>query len=357
MAAAAGVTATAVASNAPAARPTLRRISAEEAFNIPEIVQASGRFYAQGGAAREPGGPALREGFGAAIGARWFEQLVDLDQGRIAAMDEAGIATQILLLSGPGVQIFDPEPATELAALANDRSAEAMRRHPGRFFGLAAVAPQAPQAAALELQRSVRRLGLRGALINSHTSGEYLDDRKFWPILEAAEALQVPIYLHPREPAPAMLEPFRAHALVGPIWGFAAETSLHALRMIMAGVFDTFPRLQMILGHLGEGIPFFLDRIDIRYREDGSPQRVALRRLPSEYFRSNFTLTTSGMNWEPSVRQCITVMGMDRVMFAADWPFENAAAAVQAVENMRLSRNERRQLFQTNAERVFRLNS
>jgi len=145
------------------------------------------------------------------------------------------------------------------------------------------------------------------------------------------------------------------YGLVGPIWGFAADTGLHALRLIIAGVFDRFPGPQLVLGHLGEGLAFFIDRVDIRYRVDGSPMRTALERLPSDYLKANFHLTTDGMNWEPAVRQSIDVMGADRVLFAADWPFEDAVDATHRFLAMNLSEAERDKLAYRNAERLFRI--
>ena len=351
-----GVSAASIAATAAkSAAPAIRRIATEESFNIPEIAGATRRIMTSGGASREPGLAALIAGFDPATGMGWAKDALDLDVKRKAVMAAARIDTQLLLLSAPGVQIFDAAEGTALAKLANDRVAALQQGDPRRFAALATIAPQDPQAAAREFERAVRTLGLKGALINSHTHGEYLDDRKFWPIFEAAQALDVPIYIHPRDPSPAMLDPYRAHALVGPIWGFAAETGLHALRLIMAGVFDQFPRLQIVLGHLGEGLPFFIDRIDIRYRVDGSPARIKLKRRPSDYLRQNFVLTTSGMNYGPSLRQAIDVMGRDRILFAADWPFEDAVAASAAFDAIRLTRPERAAILQHNAERVFRI--
>jgi predicted TIM-barrel fold metal-dependent hydrolase len=280
---------------------------------------------------------------------------MDFGAGREAAMDAAGIDTALLLLGSPGVQIFDAEEATALAALTNDRMAELVRRAPRRYAPLATIAPQDPVRAARELERAVTQLGLHGGLINSHTKGEYLDEQKFWPTLEAAEALGVAIYIHPREPSVGMVGPYLPHALTGAIWGFAAETGLHALRLIMAGVFDRFPNLQIALGHLREGLPFFIDRVDIRYRVEGSPARIALKLRPSDYLRRNFHLTTSGMNWEPSVRQALEVMGPDRVQFAADWPFEDATDAADRFRKMTLATAVRAKLAHANAERLWRI--
>ena len=333
----------------------IRRIATEESFGIPEIAAATRRFMMAGGATKEPGFAALIAGFDPARGAKWTGKALDLGAARLAAMDAARIDTQLLLLSAPGVQIFEANEARELAALANNRIAALQKSDTRRFAALATIAPQDPVGAAHELERAVRTLGLKGALINSHTHGEYLDDPKFWPICEAAQALDVPIYIHPRDPSAGMLEPYRNHALVGPIWGFAAETGLHALRLIMAGVFDQFPRLRIVLGHLGEGLPFFIDRVDTRYVMDGSPARVKLKLRPSDYLKRNFVLTTSGMNYGPSVRQAIEVMGAANVLFAADWPYEDAVAATAAFDAIAMSKRERTMIYQTNAERVFRL--
>lgn len=334
--------------------PPRRLIACEEGFALPET-QAATRAWLAANPEGEPGLRALGGGFGPEQGRRWFAELVDLGAVREQAMDAAGITTQLLLHGSPGVQIFEAAEATRLAALTNDRMAELAGTNPRRYAPLATIAPQDPAAAARELERGVRELRLHGALINSHTKGEYLDDPRFWPIFEAAEALGAPIYLHPREPAPAMLQPYLAHATIGPIWGFAADTGLHALRLILAGVFDRFPRLQIVLGHLGEGLPFFIDRIDIRYRVDGSPARVALRRLPSDYLRENFHLTTSGMNWQPAVDQALAVMGPERILFAADWPFEDATDAAQRFRAMRFAPEVRDRVAYRNAERLFRI--
>ncbi|HWW65758.1 MAG TPA: amidohydrolase family protein [Sphingomonadaceae bacterium] len=331
-----------------------RLIAAEEGFALPEI-QAATRTWLQQHPGEEPGLLALMQGFGPEQSRRWFAELVDFAGARESAMNMAGITTQVLLHGSPGVQIFDADEGSRLAALANDRMAEVARRDPRRYAPLTTIAPQAPEKAARELERGMRRLGLHGGLINSHTKGEYLDEPKFWPILEAAEALGAPLYLHPREPAPAMVRPFVDHSLVGPIWGFAADTGLHALRLIMAGVFDRFPKLQIVLGHLGEGLPFFIDRIDIRYRVDGSPGRVKLKRWPSDYLKTNFHLTTSGMNWAPAVEQSIAVMGADRILFAADWPFEDATDAAQRFRALPLGPEQRDLIAYRNAERLFHI--
>jgi 2,3-dihydroxybenzoate decarboxylase len=270
-------------------------------------------------------------------------------------MDAAGIDMQILSLSAPGVQNFAAATATTLARLANDRLAAAIAAHPQRFAGLAAFAPQDPAAAAKELQRAVHALKLHGALVNSHTNGEYLDEQKFWPILEALEALDIPLYIHPRDPAPALAGSGVPGFTIG--WGFAVETGTHALRLIGAGIFDRFPKLRIVLGHMGEGLPFFLERIDNRYGFETrmfQPQ-VKLQRRPGDYFRSNFLVTTSGMNFAAPLQATIATIGIERVLFAVDYPFEDQAATVAALDALPLSVADKRRICETNVQRVFRL--
>jgi 2,3-dihydroxybenzoate decarboxylase len=258
---------------------------------------------------------------------------------------------QLLLLSAPGVQSLEAVLATELAAMANDRLADASRKHPDRLTGLAAIAPQNPDKAAQELQRAVRTLGLKGAVVNSHTHGEYLDDRKFWPILECAAALDVPIYIHPRDPSPQLGGPLGIPGfLVG--WGWALEVGTHAIRLIASGVFDEIPKLRIVIGHMGEGIPFLLPRLDNRYTRDRGPKR---KWSPSEYFKNHFVVTTSGMNYRSQLMMTIEEIGVDRVLFAADWPFEPSKEAIDGVENAPLSPADKAKIFHTNAARVFRL--
>lgn len=288
--------------------------------------------------------------------ARYLPQLLDLGEGRLRGMDEAGIDMQILSLVTPGVQDLAPEAALALARDCNDRLADAVARYPDRFAGLAAAPPQAARRAAVELERAVSRKGLRGLVIHSHTDGEYLDDQKFWPLLEAAEALDVPVYLHPRSPSENMAGPaldipgFR----VG--WSFAIETGTHALRMIASGLFDRFPRLQVMLGHMGELLPFAIPRIDTRYVAEGMQKRPGAPSLtPGEYLQRNFLVTTSGLNSWPQLEMTLKVMGEERVLFAVDYPFEAQQPAVEALRSFPLPEAQRRMLCDTNALRVFGL--
>ena len=334
----------AAAQQGPAAGAPLRRFAVEEGFQIPEVVAALARLSPP-----PPGPPSqARLELNAA--------LLDIGEGRIRAMDRDGIAKQLLLLSAPGVQAFEEGLATDLARLANERLAEAVRKYPDRLAALTVIAPQNPGQAAQELERGSRSLGFKGAIINSHTRGEYLDDRKFWPILEAAQALDTPIYLHPREPSPALGGPLALPGFnVG--WGYAVETGTHLVRMIAAGVFDAFPRLRIVVGHLGEGLAFFLQRLDNRFEWENavSNRRSSLRKMPGEYIRENIWLSTSGMNFWPQISLCIDVLGIDRVMFAVDYPFEVSAPATEAVDRAPLTEEQRAKLYHGNAERVFGL--
>ena len=343
-------------------RPPARRIAVEEGFTLPEVWTAARRVLG-GRLDEEPGeafvfgltAPAPRSG--RAGPPPWLPVLTDLGDLRLADMDATGIDMQLLLLASPGVQMFDAGEARELSMLANDRLASAVTRHPTRFAGLAAIPPQDPVFAAAELERAVRTLGLRGAVINSHTGGEYLDGERFEPILDTAERLDVPIYIHPRAPSPAMVAPYLDQGLVGAIWGYAVEVGLHALRLIFSGTLDRHPRLRLVIGHMGEGIPFFLDRIDTHHGYGGGwgHRSRPLQRRPSEYFREHFCITTSGMNWAPALRLAIDTLGIERVLFAADYPFEDTKAAVERISAFALSDSERAAIEADNASRVFRL--
>jgi 5-carboxyvanillate decarboxylase len=286
-------------------------------------------------------------------------KLQDLGAQRLADMDATGIDRQIISLTSPGVQVFDAATATSLARDANDELAAAVRATPQRYSALVAVAPQQPSAAAAEIERGMRQLGMKGVIINSHTLGEYLDDPKFSDLLAAAQAENAPIYLHPNTPSKGMIAPLLERGLDGAIYGFAVETGMHALRMIVAGVFDRFPRLKLVLGHLGEALPFWLFRLDYMHRATVASQRYAhmkpLQRQLSDDLRENIYVTTSGMAWAPAIRFCQDVLGMDRVLYAMDYPYQFVAAEVTASDQVPLSALERKQFFQLNAERVFSL--
>jgi 5-carboxyvanillate decarboxylase len=344
-----------------AAKRGYQRIATEEAWATPELIGRYRDLLASPDF-NDPGFRSLWGFFGTSDAPRALDlrdRIQSLEERRLADMDAAGIDIALLLLTAPGVQVFDAPEAVAIARSTNDQLAETIRRHPTRFSGLAAVAPQDPGAAAREMERAVRQLGLKGAVINSHTQGEYLDDEKFWDIFAAAEALDVPIYIHPNSPPPAMIEPFLPRCLDAAIWGFACETGLHALRLIVAGVFDRFPNLKIVLGHLGEGLPFWQSRIDFMHggivRSNRSPGARPLRKKPSDYLRENFYYTTSGMAWEPSVTFVQQQMGVDRVMYAMDYPYQYVPEEVTAMDQLPLSPEQLKMFYETNARSVFKL--
>lgn len=337
------------------------RIATEEAFAIPELL-ALWRETAERGANTDPGFLSMWGGFYAFSDserpASIRRRLVDLGDGRLADMDAAGVDRQILSLTAPGTQAFDRDTAVAMATLANDRLADACRRHSDRFTGLTAIAPQDPVAAAKEIDRG-RGLGFTGVILNSHTNGEYLDDQRYWPIFEAAEALDTPVYLHPNTPSRGMIQPFLDVGLEGAIYGFSVETGLHLLRLVIAGVFDRFPRLRLVVGHLGEALPFWLYRLDYMHAAGVRAGRYEtmkpLARRPSDYLRENVWVTTSGMPWEPAIMFCREVLGADRVMYAMDYPYQYEVAEVIRQDALPLPTTAKKEFFQTTAERVFRL--
>jgi 5-carboxyvanillate decarboxylase len=284
--------------------------------------------------------------------------LVSLGDFRLRQMDDAGLDKAVLSLTSPGVQVMEKDDAVAYATYANDWLVSEMKQAPERYAGLTAIAPQDPAAAAREIQRG-HGLGLKGVIINSHTNGEYLDDPKFWEIFEAAEALATPIYLHPQPPPKNLTEPLLERGLDGGIYGFAVETGMHMLRILVGGVFDRFPKLTMVLGHNGEALPFWLPRLDYMHRACVKSGRYdsmqPLQRSLSEYLRENVYITNSGMAWEPGIKFCQQVLGIDRVLYAMDYPYQYEPAEVAALDAMDMPDEDKKKFFQTNAEKVFNL--
>jgi 5-carboxyvanillate decarboxylase len=337
------------------------RIATEEAFAPPELISAWRVLLTDGGT-DDPGFRSLVGYYAVGTsepGRLLVDRLLDLGELRLAEMAAAGIDRQILSLTAPGTQVLGRADGVAMSMLANDYLAEACRRHPDKFSGLTAIAPQDAEAAAQEIQRGHDQLGLKGVIINSHTGGEYLDDPKFWPIFEAAEALGTPVYLHPSFPPRTMIGPLLESGLDGPVYGFAIETGMHVLRIIFAGVFDRFPALKLVVGHLGEGLPFWLYRTDqmhgVAVRSGRYESVKPIGRKPSEYLRENVWVTTSGMPWGPAVMFCREVLGADRVLYAMDYPYQNDPAEVVNYDELPISNAEKADLFQHNAERVFGL--
>ncbi|GAA5210760.1 amidohydrolase family protein [Streptomyces thinghirensis] len=285
------------------------------------------------------------------------DRIQDLGERRLADMDRLGIDRQVVGLTCPGVELFDVPLARDLAQLTNDRIAEACRRHPKRFVGLAAVALQDVEFSVNELHRAVNELGLKGVIINSHTRGEYLDDPKFEPIFAAAAELDVPLYLHPNTPSDALIGPLLDGGLDTATFGFGVETGMHLIRIIFSGIFDKYPTLRMGVGHLGEGLPFWLFRIDhyhgVHGRTKRYPFRPDLREKPSYYLRNNIWLTTSGMAWEPAISFTRSVVGEDRVIYAMDYPYQVSAEEIAAQDALPLDDKEKKYFFETGARQLF----
>jgi 2,3-dihydroxybenzoate decarboxylase len=252
------------------------------------------------------------------------QRLSDFGELRLSDMDAAGIEIAVLGLAGPGVQIEpDAKLASQKAAQANEFLAEMVRKNPQRYSGFAHLALQDPIGAANELERCVRELGFCGAMINGHTNGQYLDDPALYPFWERVEALGTPIYLHPTDPVASYSVLVGCDSLKRAMWEWGVETGTHALRLIFNGVFDRVPGAKLILGHLGETLPFLLWRFDSRAKLYG----LKLKRAPSEYIKNNIWVTTSGMFSAEPLLCSINALGHRRVMFSADFPFESTQEA------------------------------
>jgi 5-carboxyvanillate decarboxylase len=344
----------------------LRKIATEEAFIIPEIASAVRDVVRQGGPnldlkllrliydapADKGASPAAAAGSRDALARTFLPRLLDIGEGRLTEMDANGVDMHLLSLTVPGVQMFEPATAVAFARLSNDRLSDTVRRHPTRFAGLASFAPQNPAAAAKEMERAINSLKLNGFLVNSHTQNAYLDEERFWPILEAAEALGAPLYIHPRAPSDGMGAPFRDYRMEGSIWGYGMETGTHAVRLMLSGVLDRFPRLRIVLGHMGEALPFWLWRLDYM-ASPGSRADLRNQLKASEYFRRNFAITTSGLEDPVVLRLCVDKIGIDNVMWAIDYPYQPTAPAVAFLESARLSAADLERIAHGNAERIF----
>ena len=279
-------------------------------------------------------------------------RLTDFGELRLKEMDAAGIELAILGVAGPGVQVEpDARRATVKAAEANDFLAAEIAKRPKRYLGFAHIALQDPKAAAAELERCVRQLGFKGAMINGQTLGHYLDERQFDPFWAKAEELGEPIYLHPADPV-QMYQSFGAYKeLQRATWGWGVETGTHALRMVFGGVFDRFPKALLLLGHLGETLPFMLWRLDSRAKLYG----VKLKREPSDYIRDNIAVTISGMFSKEPVECSLAALGQSRVMFSADFPFESISEAGHFMDSVEMDEETRADIAWRNAARILKI--
>ncbi|HYZ34431.1 MAG TPA: amidohydrolase family protein [Crenalkalicoccus sp.] len=283
-------------------------------------------------------------------------QLLDLAEGRLRAMDEAGIELQVLSHTAPATQKMEAAAAVRLARRANDRLQRVVEAHPTRFAAFAILPTPDPEAAAAELERAVRGHGFKGAIVHGLTNGAFLDERRFWPILAAAEALEVPIYLHPAQPSPAVTAAYYQDyaadfpALLRAGWGFTVEAATQAIRLVLSGALEAHPRLRLILGHMGEALPFLLWRTDQALSRAGN-RLLAFR----EAFARHFWVTTSGNFSTPALLCTMLELGLDRVLFSVDWPFVDNRAGVDWLRAAPLSEADRAKVFAGNACRLLGL--
>lgn len=286
-----------------------------------------------------------------------LKNLLDISENRIAQMDEVGITRQILSLSEPGTEWLynDSNTALSIVKDANDILYEATQKFPDRFSGFAALAPQTPVESAKELERCIDELGFIGWLTHAnYGEDKYLDDKVYMPILEVCADRDIPIYLHPTIPE---MEPFWKYgfSLAGSALGFQYCTAMCLMRMILGGVFDQFPKLKIILGHMGETLPFLMERLDFSYTKPwfDKGDRPDLERIPSQVLRDNVYVTTSGRFYEPLLKYCIEAMGIEHMMFATDFPYESMEESVNFISNANISPSEKEAIFSANAARFF----
>ena len=279
-------------------------------------------------------------------------KLDDLGALRIAAMDEAGIDLQVISENNPATQNLDAETAVKLARESNDVLYEAVRAHPGRFAGFATLPTPDPKAAADELERAVIKLGFKGAMIMGLTHGRFMDDKQFRPIFERAAALDVPVYIHPTPPVVAVQEAYFKEypALAVAPLGFTLETLTHTVRLVVSGLFDEFPALKIIVGHLGEAAPYLMWRTNYLVQE-----RMPMPRSFADYYREHFWLTTSGAFSDAALTCSIAEMGVERILFSVDWPFMNNATGRQWMDAAPVSDQDRTLIFGANARRLLKI--
>jgi 5-carboxyvanillate decarboxylase len=334
-----------------------RKIATEEAFSIPEIAQKLKEVsrvpsesldlqLVKGIYDQDPGYGVL--GF--------LEGLLDIEVARLRDMDQNGVDMHLLSLTAPGVQMFDADTASELATLANDRIAEVISRHPTRFAGLASFAPHAPKRAAKEMERAINKLKLNGFIVNSHTNSEYFDNPKYWPVLEAAEALDACIYIHPRAASDNFKGPLQHYGMDSAMWGYGMEVGTHVVRMMASGVFDHFPKLKICIGHMGEAVHFWLWRLTFmnsRSQKTGRSPKTQL--TMDEYFRRNFVITTSGVEDPLALEYSIKKIGADNVLWAIDYPYQPSAPAVAFMDAAPISDEDKAKIYHKNAERIFHI--
>ena len=284
------------------------------------------------------------------------KRLFDFSDIRIREMDSAGIDVQILSHQSPGSQRLKNEVAIDACKDVNNALAQVISNHSDRFLGFAMLPTNLPIDAASELRRSVEELGFKGAMIHGLSSGRMVDEKFFWPIFSEAERLDVPIYLHPALPDKEVTERYYAPydashpMLTRAAWGFGVEAGTQAIRMILSGIFDKHPNLKIILGHLGEAIPFWLPRIqESLSRTDSQPTNF------EDIFKSNFWITTSGFFSDHALELCVNTLKGDHILFAIDWPYANNETGVNWLQNSKIKPSIKSDIFSENAQNLFRL--
>src|ERR1700693_2436672 len=283
------------------------------------------------------------------------ERLDDLGALRLREMDESGIDLQVLSHSIPGLQGVDAATGVPLARRVNDRLYQTVSTHPDRFAGFAVLPTADPKAAADELERTVTKLGFKGAMVNGLTGGLFHDDERFWPIYERAQALDVPIYIHPALAQQAVIETYykgyveQHPGLLRAGWGFTVETATQGIRFVLSGVFDAYPGLKIIIGHMGEGLPFYLWRISYGLRASMSAKSFR------EVFCEHFWITTSGFFSDPALVCCMMEIGIDRILFSVDYPFMDNPPGAEWIKTLPLCAEDREKLLNGNARRLLKL--
>lgn len=285
-------------------------------------------------------------------------KLLDLDDVRLMDMDRVGLDIQVLQFSGHGLDRMDSKVASAIAKESNDILGELIKKYPSRFSGFAQLNMQNPKEAAIELERCVNKLNLKGVVISGKCNGHYLDHESFTPVLAGCEKLNVPIYLHPGEPSQELFEELYSdlpNGIGGPLsisgWGWHMENCLHSLRLVLAGVFDKFPNLKIIIGHMGEGIPFYLDRADKKMAYGISHLKKSIK----EYFLSNFYITTSGFFSNETLNCALEVFGADRIIFAIDYPYSTNKEGIEFLNSANLSEEDFEKISHKNVEKLLNL--